>query len=290
MERWLLVTVLLSSASGAVGEDGWDLVVPAEVRGREGYPMVLPCSFSHPLHSHHASLQVSWRRGHSPDSVLVFHCVSHSEGEGCEAGLHQDQRYRLEGNPREHDLSLRISSTTLQDSGRYYCQLDTQGKQHRERGGTRVRIEAPPRIMSLTLESGPSDCSFGAVCRVQGSPLPDVQWLEPEGVSAVTQTPEHQEEPHSHAKSRLAPVRPRTHYTCTATNPLGRDQATLYYLQPPPCTRVGSGTRWRGGLVLLLVLSLGSKATLVIGLGLWMLRRGRLQNPHCLSLKHRDRH
>uniref|UniRef100_A0AAV2MF28 Ig-like domain-containing protein n=1 Tax=Knipowitschia caucasica TaxID=637954 RepID=A0AAV2MF28_KNICA len=145
---------MVRPVTGAVGEDGWDLVVPAEVRGREGYPMVLPCSFSHPLHSHHASLQVSWRRGHSPDSVLVFHCVSHSEGEGCEAGLHQDQRYRLEGNPREHDLSLRISSTTLQDSGRYYCQLDTQGKQHRERGGTRVRIEgrSAPRDQSQVLE------------------------------------------------------------------------------------------------------------------------------------------
>ncbi|XP_072317127.1 sialic acid-binding Ig-like lectin 15 [Eucyclogobius newberryi] len=276
MELWMLVAaVLFSSASALAVDDGWALVVQAEIRGMEGYPMVLPCSFSHPLHSHHDSLQVSWRRGHGADSAVVFHCVSLSGVEGCEPALHQDQRYRLEGNPREHDLSLRINGATLQDSGRYYCQMEIQGKEHSNKMGTRVRVEAPPKILSVTLE-GSSESGFSAVCRVQGSPLPDVQWLEPDvwlqgsGAAALIEVPNY------HTISRLQDVQPQTHYTCTATNTLGREQATLYFLKPRPfCAQAGS----LEPLTLLLSVTLGSKVTLVLGVGLWMVRRGTLQRP-----------
>ncbi|KAK7886069.1 hypothetical protein WMY93_025690 [Mugilogobius chulae] len=240
LEPYVLV---LCGFTALAGDDGWALVVQAEVRAMEGYPMVLPCSFSHPLHSHHASLQVSWRRGHGADSALVFSCVSHSAAEDCEPPLHQDHRYRLEGNPREHDLSLRINSVGLQDSGRYYCHVEIQGKEHSEKMGTRVRVEAPPKILSVALEWS-CDGGYSAVCRVQGSPLPDVQWVEPNtwlqhsGTAALT------EGSHYLTESRLRDVQPQTHYTCTATNPLGRDQSTLYFLQPRPvCTAVGGWSR-----------------------------------------------
>ncbi|XP_020791237.2 V-set and Ig domain-containing protein [Boleophthalmus pectinirostris] len=278
MNPWVLA-LLLSSASVLAGDDGWALVVQAEVRAMEGYPVVLPCSFSHPLHSHHASLQVSWRRGHGADSVVVFHCVSRSGAEGCEPELHQDQRYRLEGNPREHDLSLRINGATLQDSGRYYCQVEIQGKEHSDKMGTRVRVEAPPKILSVTLE-GSSDSGYSAVCRVQGSPLPDVQWLDPDvwlqgsGAEALA------EGSHYHTEGRVQDLRPHTHYTCAATNPLGRDQATLYFLQPPPLCAGGLEP-----LTLLLSFALGSKLVLLLGAGLWMVRRGTLQCPQCPKLK-----
>uniref|UniRef100_A0A3B4API6 Ig-like domain-containing protein n=1 Tax=Periophthalmus magnuspinnatus TaxID=409849 RepID=A0A3B4API6_9GOBI len=268
--EWLALFLLFQILAG---DDGWALVVQAEVRAMEGYPVVLPCSFSHPLHSHHASLQVSWRRGHGADSTLVFHCVSRSGAEGCEAALHQDQRYRLEGNPREHDLSLRINGATLQDSGRYYCQVEIQGKEHSDKMGTRVRVEAPPKILSVTLE-GSSDSGYSAVCRVQGSPLPDVQWLNPEvllqgsGAAALT------EGPHYRTEGRLRDVQPHAHYTCAATNPLGRDQATLYFLQPVPICAGGVEP-----LTLLLSLTLGSKVVLLLGAGLWMVSRGAVQRP-----------
>uniref|UniRef100_A0A8C6SGX9 Ig-like domain-containing protein n=1 Tax=Neogobius melanostomus TaxID=47308 RepID=A0A8C6SGX9_9GOBI len=235
------------------GDDGWPLVVQPEVRAIEG-------------------------RGHGPDSTLVFRCVSQGAPEGCEADLHQDQRYRLEGNPREHDLSLRINSATLLDSGRYYCHLQIQGKDHSEKMGTRVRVEAPPKILSVALEGG-ADGGFSAVCRVEGSPLPDVQWLEAgvggrgsegawprdsEGASPSAASP-------FHAVARLQDAQPQTHYTCAATNPLGRDQATLYFLRPL-CTAAKLEP-----LTLLLSVTLGSKLAALLGAGLWMARRGSLQ-------------
>lgn len=110
----------------------------------EGYPVVLPCTFSHPQHSQHSSLQVLWRLGHGQGSTILYRCTSRAGAPTCEPGPQQDQRYRLEGNPREHDLSLRINSATLQDNGRYYCRVEVQGKEHisfEDKMGTRLRVE-----------------------------------------------------------------------------------------------------------------------------------------------------
>lgn len=109
----------------------------------EGYPVVLPCTFGHPQHSQHPSLQLLWRLGHGRGAV-VFRCTSRAGTPTCDPGPQQDQRYRLEGNPREHDLSLRINSAALQDSGRYYCRVEIQGQEHisvEDKMGTLLRVE-----------------------------------------------------------------------------------------------------------------------------------------------------
>lgn len=129
-------------------EDSWSVNVQAEVRAVEGYAVVLPCSFSHPQHSLHSSLDVLWRLGHGQGSTIVFHCTIRPGDPICETGPQQDQRYRLEGDPRVHDLSLRINSAALQDSGRYYCRVEVQGRQHggfEAKTGTRVRVEGTSR-------------------------------------------------------------------------------------------------------------------------------------------------
>lgn len=118
--------------------------VQPEVRAIDGYPVVLPCTFSHPQHSQHSSLQVLWRLGHGQGAAVLFRCTSRTGAPTCEPGPQQDQRYRLEGNPREHDLSLRINSASLQDSGRYYCRVEVQGREHisfEDKMGTRLRVE-----------------------------------------------------------------------------------------------------------------------------------------------------
>lgn len=120
------------------------MIVQPEVRAIEGYPVVLPCTFSHPQHSQHSSLQVLWRLGHGQGAIVLYRCTSRPGAPTCESGPQQDQRYRLEGNPREHDLSLRINSATLQDSGRYYCRVEVQGREHvsfEDKMGTRLRVE-----------------------------------------------------------------------------------------------------------------------------------------------------
>lgn len=125
----------------------------AEVPAVQGYPVVLPCTFSHPQHSQHASLQVQWRLGHGQSATILFRCSSRAGAPSCEPPPQQDQRYRLEGNPREHDLSLRISSATLQDNGRYYCRVEVQGKEHvsfEDKMGTRLRVEGKDPFHTCT--------------------------------------------------------------------------------------------------------------------------------------------
>lgn len=128
--------------------------VQPEVRAIDGYPVVLPCSFSHPRHSQHSSLQVLWRLGHGPDAVILYYCTSTPAAPTCEPGPQQDQRYRLEGNPKEHDLSLRINNAALQDNGRYYCRVEVQGQNRigfEDKMGTRLRVEGKSRQTKVIL-------------------------------------------------------------------------------------------------------------------------------------------
>uniref|UniRef100_A0A667YRB7 Sialic acid binding Ig like lectin 15 n=1 Tax=Myripristis murdjan TaxID=586833 RepID=A0A667YRB7_9TELE len=256
------------------GDDGWSLKVQPEVRAIEGYPAVLPCTFSHPQHSQHASLQVVWRLGHGRSAAVLFRCTSRAAAASCEPGPQQDQRYRLEGNPREHDLSLRINSAALQDSGRYYCRMEVQGHEHEhasyeDKMGTRLRVEAAPRILGLSVE-GSEESGYRALCRVQGSPLPDVQWLGPdELLEGAAVGPLAQGVPgRYHTVSQLQDVAPGQQYTCSASNPLGKEQAALYVLPPRPGPpSVGASPP----LMLLLSVSLGAKVLLLLGVGAWLL-------------------
>lgn len=152
--RFLLELLFFPSALSSA-EDGWFVKVQPEVRGIEGYPVVLPCTFGHPQHSQHSSLQVVWRLGHGQGATVLYRCTSRSGAPTCEPGPKQDQRYRLEGNPREHDLSLRISNTILQDNGRYYCRVEVQGREHisfEDKMGTRLRVEGTTQITLPTAD------------------------------------------------------------------------------------------------------------------------------------------
>ncbi|XP_015247146.1 PREDICTED: sialic acid-binding Ig-like lectin 15 [Cyprinodon variegatus] len=282
---WIARTVVLMLlVAGALvsGDDSWSMKVQSEVRGIDGYPVVLPCTFSHPKHSQHSLLQVLWRLGHGPTAIVLFRCTSRPGAPVCEAGPEQDQRYRLEGNPREHDLSLRINSATLLDNGRYYCRVEVQGKEHvsfEDKMGTRLRVEAPPKILVLSVE-GSEPSGYRALCRVQGSPLPDVQWLGPDDLlEGSSVEPMALDSPgRYHTVSQLRDVEPGQQYTCSASNPLGKDQAALYVLHPRP---LPSSTETPALLLLLLLLSLGAKVVLVVGVGVWIVQGGGLQGGGC---------
>ncbi|XP_026173639.1 sialic acid-binding Ig-like lectin 15 isoform X2 [Mastacembelus armatus] len=258
------------------------MIVHPEVRAIEGYPVVLPCTFSHPQHSQHSSLQVLWRLGHGQGATVLFRCTSRPGAPTCEPGPQQDQRYRLEGNPREHDLSLRINSATLQDSGRYYCRVEIQGREHisfEDKMGTRLRVEAPPKILALSVE-GSEESGYRALCRVQGSPLPDVQWLGPDDLLEGSLVgPLAQGSPaHFHTVSQLRDVEPGQQYTCSASNPLGKEQATLYVLPPrAPLSAAGAPPP----LLVLLSVSVGAKVLLLVGMGVWVVQGGALQGVSC---------
>ncbi|XP_076869411.1 sialic acid-binding Ig-like lectin 15 isoform X2 [Brachyhypopomus gauderio] len=252
--------------------------VPAEVRAMEGYPAVLPCSFTHPHGTQHASMHVVWRLGHGPGSTELFRCSSLNASQHCQPRPHQDQRYRLEGNHRAHDLSLRISSAALEDSGRYYCRVELPGQpqgSYENKMGTRLRVEAPPQILSLSV-GGSVDTGLKALCQVLGSPLPDIQWLGPDDIlDGDTRSPLSQEaRGQFHTTSQLLDIQPGGQYTCTASNLLGKDRATVYVLFPSP-ERSMEKHRLTA-LPLILGLMLGVKVLLALGLGTWMIK-GRIK-------------
>ncbi|XP_034005416.1 sialic acid-binding Ig-like lectin 15 [Trematomus bernacchii] len=131
---------------------------------------------------------------------------------------------------------------------------------------------APPKILSLWAE-GSELSGFTALCRVQGSPPPDVQWLGTEGSMLEGSMLEGSmlEGSHPlaqgsrerfHTVSQLRDVSPGQQYTCSASNPLGKDQAVLYVLPPRP--HVGGAST---PLLLLLSLPLGAKVLLLLLLG-----------------------
>uniref|UniRef100_A0A8C1VQU2 Ig-like domain-containing protein n=1 Tax=Cyprinus carpio TaxID=7962 RepID=A0A8C1VQU2_CYPCA len=195
----------------AKDNEGWFMKASTEERAIEGYPVVLP---------------------------LLFSCTSLNNNQLFQLKPNQDQRYCLEGNHPNHDVSLRINSVTLKDSDCYYCHVEILGHPHmsfESTLGTRLRVEAAPRILSLSAE-GTEAYGFKAVCHVQGSPLPDVQWIEPDGVQeGDTSFPLSQDTTGLyHASCQLLDVKPRRQYLCAASNSLGKDQATLYLLPPSP--------------------------------------------------------
>lgn len=108
--------------------------------------------------------------------------------------------------------------------------------------------------------------------------MPDVQWFGPDeplegsaplvgGSSAQYQT-----------VSQLLDVEPGQQYTCSASNPLGKDQASLYLLHPqPPPPDPGTPAP----LLLLLSVALGLKVLLLLGVGAWLLQGGVLQGAGC---------
>ncbi|XP_056122156.1 V-set and Ig domain-containing protein [Rhinichthys klamathensis goyatoka] len=273
--KTLGLLVVLHSAAIAKDDDGWLMKAPTEVRAIEGYPVVLPCSFTHPHHTHPSSMHVVWTLGHGRAATVLFRCTSLNNSQQCQSKINQDHRYRLEGNHRNHDISLRINSVTLKDSDRYYCRVELTGHPHtsfENTLGTRLRVEAAPRILSLSAE-GSETSGFKAVCHVQGSPLPDVQWIAPDGVlEADTSFLLSQEATGQYrTSSQLLDVKPGGQYICAASNSLGKDQATLYVLPPSPERSTAKSSF--SLLVLLLALALGTKLLLALGVGAWVIKR-----------------
>ncbi|KAK2902721.1 hypothetical protein QQF64_010447 [Cirrhinus molitorella] len=273
--RTLGLLLILYTAATAKDDDGWLMKAPPEVRAIEGYPIVLPCSFTHPHHTHPSSMNVVWSLGHGRAATMLFRCTSLNNSQLCQSKPNQDERYRLEGNHRNHDISLRINSVTLKDSGRYYCRVELLGHTHtsfENTLGTRLRVEAAPRILSLSAE-GTEASGFKAICHVQGSPLPDVQWIEPDGVrEGDTSFPLSQEANGQYrASSQLLDIKPGRQYICAASNSLGKDQATLYLLPPSPESLTAKSSFPL--LVLLLALALGIKLLLALGVGAWVIKR-----------------
>ncbi|XP_055067885.2 sialic acid-binding Ig-like lectin 15 [Misgurnus anguillicaudatus] len=280
----LHLLLLIHTAATAKDNEGWSMKVQTEVRAIEGYPIVLSCSFTHPHHTHPSSMHVMWTLGHGRAAKVLFHCTSLNNSQQCQSKPDQDQRFRLEGNHRAHDISLRINSVTLMDSGRYYCRVEIPGSHgHPHESfentlGIRLRVEAAPRILSLSAE-GTAVSGIKALCHVQGSPLPDVQWIASDGIleDDPANPLSHDAAGQYRTSSQLLDVKPGGQYTCAASNSLGKDQATLYIL--PPIPEKSTTNNSFSLLMLMLALALGLKLILALGVGVWVIKTSfRLRN------------
>lgn len=131
-------------------------------------------------------------------------------------------------------------------------------------------LPATPRILSLSAE-GTAESGIKALCHVQGSPLPDVQWITPDGTleDDATFPLSHEAAGRYRTSSELLDVKPGGQYTCAASNSLGKDQATLYILPPLPERSTTNSSL----LMLLLALALGMKLILALGVGAWVIKR-----------------
>lgn len=117
--------------------------LPAEVSATAGEAAVLPCTFTHPHRHYNGPLTAIWRAGEPYAGPQVFRCAAAPGSELCQTALSLHGRFRLLGNPRRNDLSLRVERLGLADNGRYFCRVEFTGDIHdryESRHGLRLHV------------------------------------------------------------------------------------------------------------------------------------------------------
>nr|XP_025852692.1 sialic acid-binding Ig-like lectin 15 [Vulpes vulpes] len=172
---------LLNTEVHSAPAQRWSMQVPAEVSAAAGEAAVLPCTFTHPHRHYDGPLTAIWRAGEVYAGPQVFRCAAARGSELCQTALSLHGRFRLLGNPRRNDLSLRVERLALADDGRYFCRVEFAGDVHdryESRHGVRLRVTAAPRIVSLSVLPGPAH-AFRALCTAEGEPPPVLAWSGP---------------------------------------------------------------------------------------------------------------
>ncbi|NWI09408.1 SIG15 protein, partial [Crypturellus soui] len=158
--------------------------------------------------------------------TVVFKCVTQGAGELCKTAVSYKNKYKLLGNPRHKDLTIRIDNLTWSDSERYFCRVELSGDVHdkyESRNGLKLHIIAAPRITNITVSAG-GGRSFTARCTAEGEPAPALTWSGPPGGSlASVPSGSHQ------VTKELQHLAQDGKYTCTAVNSHGRAEGAVYF-------------------------------------------------------------
>ncbi|NXP10727.1 SIG15 protein, partial [Thinocorus orbignyianus] len=220
-------SVLIISVSFlGVQSNSWSVHVPSDVTGEVGKMVILPCTFTHPYKTFDRTLTAIWRIKEPYNGTVVFKCVSQSSSELCKTAVSYKNKYKLLGNPRHKDLSIRIDNLTWSDSERYFCRVELSGDIHdkyESRNGINLHLIAAPRIINITVSSN-GDRTFQARCTAEGEPVPALTWTGP-AYSNLTSTTSM-----NHRVTKE--LRYLTHdgkYTCTAVNSHGRAEGAVYF-------------------------------------------------------------
>nr|XP_034491766.1 sialic acid-binding Ig-like lectin 15 isoform X2 [Marmota flaviventris] len=249
----------------------WSMQVPSEVSAVAGDAAVLPCTFTHPHRHYDGPLTAIWRAGEPYAGPQVFRCAAARGSELCQTALSLHGRFRLLGNPRHNDLSLRVERLALADDGRYFCRIEFSGDVHdryESRHGVWLRVSAgAPRIVNISVLPSPAH-AFRALCTAEGEPPPALAWSGPalgnHSAAVLGQ---------SHGYRVTAELSALTHdgrYTCTATNSLGHAEASVYLFRFRGATRASA--------IALLLGALGLKALLLLGVLAALATRRRLEH------------
>nr|XP_033791152.1 sialic acid-binding Ig-like lectin 15 isoform X2 [Geotrypetes seraphini] len=120
--------------------------------------------------------------------MVIFKCVSHNSNDLCKTTVSYGNKYKLLGNPRHNNLSIKIDNLTWSDSDRYFCRVELSTEHHdmyETRTGTRLHLIAPPKILNITVAYD-SNRGYSAVCTAEGEPLPSLVWTVPEHSNYTT--------------------------------------------------------------------------------------------------------
>ncbi|NWX99976.1 SIG15 protein, partial [Nothoprocta ornata] len=205
---------------------GWSIQVPSDVTGEFGKTAVLPCTFTHPYKTIDRPLTAIWRVREPYNGTVVFKCVAPGAGELCKTAVSYKNKYKLLGNPRHKDLTIRIDNLTWSDSERYFCRVELSGDVHdkyESRNGLKLHIIAAPRITDITV-SARGGRSFAARCTAEGEPAPALAWSGPLGGQRASLAGGGRR-----VTAELQRLPRHGRYTCTAVNSHGRAEGALYF-------------------------------------------------------------
>lgn len=115
---------------------------------------------------------------------------------------------------------------------------------------------AAPRIVNISVLPGPGH-AFHALCTAEGEPSPALTWSGPAlgDRLAATRSPGH--DPGHQVTAELPALAHDGRYTCTASNSLGRAEASVYLFRFHGASRTSTTA--------LLLGALGLKALLLLG-------------------------
>ncbi|OXB77179.1 UNVERIFIED_CONTAM: hypothetical protein H355_014750 [Colinus virginianus] len=157
---------------------------------------ILPCTFTHPYKTFDRTLTAIWRIKEPYNGTIVFKCTSQSASELCKTAVSYKNKYKLFGNPRHKDLSIRIDNLTWSDS---------------------------ERIINITVSSN-GDHTFKARCTAEGEPAPTLTWTSPHSSNLTSVT-----NVNHRVTKELQYLTHDGKYTCTAVNSHGRAEGSVYF-------------------------------------------------------------
>ncbi|XP_021235918.1 sialic acid-binding Ig-like lectin 15 [Numida meleagris] len=272
-EYVLFLLIVLSIFKKGVQCNSWSIHVPSDVTGELGKMVILPCTFTHPYKTFDRTLTAIWRIKEPYNGTVVFKCTSQSASELCKTAVSYKNKYKLFGNPRHKDLSIRIDNLTWSDSERYFCRVEFSGDVHdkyESRNGIKLHLIASPRIINITVSSN-GDHTFKARCTAEGEPAPALTWTSPHSSNLTSVT-----NMNHRVTKELQYLTHDGKYTCTAVNSHGRAEGTVYFYK----FKASNSSFF----LILIFVPLGIKVlVLLVILGLTVFPRGPSSTPSSMA-------